>query len=184
MESLYRIRRSSTTSYLRIRTCNSSPAPTLKTFVILLTKFGLAQSGHAKREAVHLSTDLAESEPVQVVIVGSGPAGLLNAITARSFDLSVTVVEKRSDFTRDVWMDLYGPPFAQSLPTVESWVILLLTDLQGLGHQEIEFQTHPGIDYAKTFRLQILQRFLSKVAVTVGVNFVQAQYSGWCKGKA
>lgn len=56
------------------------------------------------------------------------------------------------------------------------------TDLQGLLHQEIEFQTHPGIGYAKTFRLQILQRFLSKVAATIGVNFIRAQYSGWCPG--
>lgn len=73
----------------------------------------------------YVNNPLLESElapEVQVAIVGSGPAGLLNAITARSFGMNVTVVEKRPDFTRNVWIDLYGPPLAQSLPTAESWV--------------------------------------------------------------
>jgi len=101
----------------------------------------------------------------RVVVVGAGPVGLLAAVEAWSnyFSEKVTVLEKRTGYSRDIWFDLYPPPWYNTL-----------TVLQDLGyfHQigDRKLSEFPGNRTAYTVRAASLERFLAKVALTVGIS--------------
>ena len=104
----------------------------------------------------------------EVVVVGAGPVGLLHALEARLlFGSHVTIIEKRTSFTRNMWFDL-GP---------RSWYDTL-GQLSSLGLQYLEFEQliqHPDLDDSTTdvitVRCQVLQRILTKTAWIAGITF-------------
>lgn len=103
-----------------------------------------------------------------VVVVGAGPIGLLHALEAKALGARVTVVEKRTSFTRNVWFDL-GP---------EAWFDTI-SHLKQIGLFWISFEhvTQYSDDSGDenlqviTMRCQELQRMLAKVAFVAGIEF-------------
>ena len=48
----------------------------------------------------------------EILIVGAGPAGLIKAIEAYSAGYSsISLIEKRSNYTRDIWFDFSPRPW-------------------------------------------------------------------------
>eukprot|EP01125_Pyxidicula_operculata_P000225 TRINITY_DN10319_c0_g1_i1.p1 TRINITY_DN10319_c0_g1~~TRINITY_DN10319_c0_g1_i1.p1 ORF type:complete len:563 (+),score=86.49 TRINITY_DN10319_c0_g1_i1:150-1838(+) len=98
-----------------------------------------------------------------VVVVGGGPAGLLNAITAYRAGMNVQLFEKRRNYTRNTWFDI-GPE--KLYPGSLSFLFGL-----GLKYQNLEYVV-TNTEYGETYtiRCQSLERFLSKILVIIGVN--------------
>ena len=71
-----------------------------------------------------------------VVVVGGGIVGLSHALEAWESGIGhVSLVEKRANYTRDVWFDLYGAPWFSSLEKLRSWG-LYDVDLDLINHDE------------------------------------------------
>ena len=68
-----------------------------------------AEDSDSSRSERHSEVRKARQHP-QVLIVGGGPSGLVSAIHAalEQPHSSVTVLEKRRRYTRNIWFDLYG----------------------------------------------------------------------------
>ena len=46
----------------------------------------------------------------EIIIVGGGPVALINAIEAYKAGNLVHLIEKRTNYSRDIWFDLYELP--------------------------------------------------------------------------
>lgn len=102
----------------------------------------------------------------KMVIIGGGPVGLIHGLLSPA--KHVTIIEKRSQWLRDVWFDLYSQPFGK---TIE-----VLTAL-GLKYQTIEYVSHSELTSMQviTMRCQLLERFLAKLNVIRGVRILQGE---------
>ena len=110
----------------------------------------------------------SDPEPrASVVVVGAGPVGLISAVQAHASGARVTVIEKRQNFTRDIWFDLLPAKFqGVGVQTLEAWGFFEL----GLPFVR-EVQHGTGI---VTVQCHVLQRFLALVLSLSGVGL---QYS-------
>jgi hypothetical protein len=100
-----------------------------------------------------------------VVVVGAGPVGLISAVQAHASGARVLVIEKRRNYTRDIWFDLLPPKFdGLAVPLLEAWGFFALE----LPYVR-EVQQGTGI---VTVQCHVLQSFLTLVTacLTCGCN--------------
>jgi hypothetical protein len=115
----------------------------------------------------HYADEDVEKRATKTLVVGSGPIGLFHALEAHSRGSAVRIMEKRSNFTRNMWFDL-GP---------SSWYgTLAHTKALGFGFLDLEVvepastdQTTPSTD-SIILRCQVLQRLLAKTSSIVGIE--------------
>jgi len=130
--------------------------------------------GLARYTASRRSGQPAQVPPVNVLVVGGGPVGLLSALEASRPGAHVHVVEKREAYTRDIWFDLYPEP----------WYISQ-TVLRDLGYFEQKGDRKdwelPLNKTAYTVRALTLERFLAKVVAVLDIPiFYGTRYDGVC----
>ncbi|KAL0480207.1 MICAL2 [Acrasis kona] len=96
------------------------------------------------------------------LIIGAGPVGLLAALEKYvSGEPHIILAEKRNDYERNVWFDLYPEPYSPAFN--------ILYEL-GFGSQQIEFQSQKMTNgSAITIRCQLLERFLSKILFVLSI---------------
>uniref|UniRef100_A0A7S2RY18 FAD-binding domain-containing protein n=1 Tax=Rhizochromulina marina TaxID=1034831 RepID=A0A7S2RY18_9STRA len=113
--------------------------------------------------------------PLQVVVVGGGPVGLLSAVAAVQTGASVVVVERRATYERSVWFDITGEELdSPSLALLESWGLF--------HHQRIRVQRHTGTSTV-SIRCAELEHFLAKALATVGARLrYERVATGVCNG--
>eukprot|EP01119_Soliformovum_irregulare_P015821 TRINITY_DN4513_c0_g1_i3.p1 TRINITY_DN4513_c0_g1~~TRINITY_DN4513_c0_g1_i3.p1 ORF type:complete len:540 (+),score=76.29 TRINITY_DN4513_c0_g1_i3:10-1629(+) len=100
-------------------------------------------------------------ERVRVLVIGGGPLGLASSIESHLKGSRTTVVEKRTDYTRNTWFDVHGPPWSMALDKLKLW---------GIQFQDMEHVRHQEADNMIGMRNQMLERFLSKVASMIGIE--------------
>lgn len=107
---------------------------------------------------------------LDVVVVGAGPVGLATALTAHAHGASVTVVEKRDDYTRDVWFDLTDLEVdgSASVETLRRWALHEFAP-------RVDDHRSEGVSGIVSIRCRELERFLSQVASAVGVDVIRGQ---------
>ncbi len=108
----------------------------------------------------------SRSSLLKTVIVGAGPVGLLNAIEHYKQGVSVAVLEKRQNYTRDVWFDIYDRPFSIGLKKLKQW---------GYVHLDIEarrFQQEHRQVGVIAVRAQVLERFLAKIVGLLDIRLI------------
>lgn len=105
---------------------------------------------------------LENKQKVGVVVVGGGPVGLMSGIIAFIGGADVVVIDKRTEYNRDVWFDISAKPWGAGLELLKSWGFLDMID-------ELE---SPGMDESDILqvRCQMLERFLAQTAMLVGVD--------------
>lgn len=124
-----------------------------------------------------LEEERSDAPRPKVLIVGAGPRGLLAALEAYLYGGEVEIVEKRLEYTRNVWFDLYPEPYSPSVKLLDSW---------GFFEQSMEYEEQPIGDETKkskvvTIQCNKLERFLSKVVSTLGIHIRYGyEFLGWC----
>ncbi|EFC38542.1 predicted protein [Naegleria gruberi] len=153
----------------------------LKDFLIQIVKiyktrkYNLKELGYDKE---------GNKQPLKYIVIGSGPIGLLSAIEASLLLPKLYIIEKRTNYSRDVWFDLYPKPFSQSVELLDE--LAFSTEFPNL---EIKISSVADSDGDErrtyTVRCQITQRFLSKVIYLLdNVEFIfGSQYISQCKVK-
>ena len=93
---------------------------------------------------------------IQVQVVGGGTVGLSHALQAYESGASVALIEKRTNYTRDIWFDLYGDPWFSTLRKLSDWSATTnFSSLHAIIHGE----------RAISVRSQILERYLCVLEV-------------------
>lgn len=117
--------------------------------------------------------NLRSSRQLHVVVIGAGPVGLIHAIAAARSGAKVTVIEKRLNYSRSVWFDLYPKPWYPSID--------ILQDLQFEQDNNTPYAVH---EYAKdrkvvTIQAKTLETFLAKSAQNFRVQIMrQTEFVG------
>jgi 2-polyprenyl-6-methoxyphenol hydroxylase-like FAD-dependent oxidoreductase len=107
-------------------------------------------------------------ECVTVLVIGGGPIGLLYAIEAiQQGACTVTLVEKRIQYSRKVWFDLYSNPWYPSLD--------ILHQYNFSNHTAAPFinTNFSNILSAVTIQAKTLEHFLYNVAISKGVKVLR-----------
>ena len=106
------------------------------------------------------------------VVVGAGPLGLASALEAYRRGSAVHVIEKRLNYTRNIWFDLYSKPWSAAgdwLRDVGGDVVL------------VETERHNGTT-TTTIRAQFLERLMSMAAYSLGVDVAYGRIAvGLCR---
>ena len=112
----------------------------------------------------------------EIIVIGAGPAGLINAIVARinsPISSAVKVYEKRSaDFDRDVWFDISSTSVNalsynhESLGFLRSLGLQYMLDLNSTKHTNLNERGGE----VETMPCSGLQRFLEKVLYVLGAE--------------
>lgn len=107
-----------------------------------------------------------DSKPLAVVIVGGGPAGLAAAIVAREAGATVTVIEKRSSYTREQRVFLCD----EVVWLMESWHVVC--------PQMKSAYVHDGVE---TFvvRISDLEKSLAERVNELGVKLLHGEFKGF-----
>ncbi len=97
----------------------------------------------------------AAAAPLHVLVVGGGPAGLVASIVARHAGAHVVVLEKRLNYTRNVFFDLATAPWGHALDVLRAW---------GLEAGVPELFWHADGSIA-TVRCCVLEQWLASLAI-------------------
>mmetsp|Transcript_3478 Transcript_3478/g.5201 ORF Transcript_3478/g.5201 Transcript_3478/m.5201 type:complete len:735 (-) Transcript_3478:6-2210(-) len=118
--------------------------------------------------------DTEDAMSTTVLVAGGGPVGLLSALSAWEEGANVHVVEKRISYTRDIWFDLYPPPWYDSH---------LVLERLGFFTQDADRKDWklPGNKNAYTVRAQTLEKFLAKVCLLLRIRIrFGVRFEGFC----
>lgn len=112
-----------------------------------------------------------------VVVVGAGPLGLAAALEAYRRGANVRgVVEKRTNYTRNIWLDLYASPHSRAL----DWWTHVGADLL-----ELERVKHADAPNTITVRALQLERALAHALDALGVDIHYGRIAvGLCRDAA
>jgi hypothetical protein len=125
-----------------------------------------------------------EWRPVNIIMAGAGPVGLMSAIEAYSQGNTILLVdrvqvsdsdlgadpelfEKRNNYTRNTWFDLEPLPWSTTKLKLNTWGIQY-QDLERVLHDENEEVDSNNIRV--TMRTLTLEKYLSKVAAILGIK--------------
>ncbi len=119
----------------------------------------------------HMARHNADS-PLHVVVVGAGPGGLLSALRAYQMGATVTVLEKRTAYERNMWFDVSDGAWGDSLSVLQSWGLLhLLGQLDTDGtFSKMSFDDSAALATVLPLRCQMLERFLAQSALLLGID--------------
>lgn len=109
-----------------------------------------------------------------VVVVGAGPLGLAAALDAYRRGANVrAVVEKRTNYTRNIWLDLYAAPHSRAL----DWWQHVGADIL-----ELERVKHPDAPNTITVRALHLERALAHALDALGIDILYGRIAvGLCR---
>lgn len=133
-----------------------------------MTKLLMA-SGYLNTLREAISPGSGDKRQPRVVVVGAGPVGLLHALEARSLGAKVTILEKRTNYTRNMWFDLGPSSWYASLEHVKRL---------GFDFQDLEIITYDSSirsltdQQSFTIRCQHFERVLAKTAWILGVELI------------
>eukprot|EP01080_Neovahlkampfia_damariscottae_P001552 gene1552-12678_t len=101
--------------------------------------------------------------PVDVVIIGAGPIGLLTALQTYGSGSTIRLFEKRKFYTRNTWLDLYPRPYSLAYD-----IMMHLGFTNDTEHipQKIGNSNESVI----TIRTKVLEEFLFHVAKIIGIE--------------
>ncbi|KAF0972964.1 hypothetical protein FDP41_008816 [Naegleria fowleri] len=158
----------------------------LKNFLIQIARIYKTQRINMRRMGLVKgpNNEPAPNRALKYIVIGSGPVGLLSTIEASLILPKVYVIEKRTDFSRDVWFDLYPKPFSQSVELLEE-----LGFPNEFPNLEAKLNTVADTDGKErttyTIRCQMTQRFLTKVTFLLDnvQHIFGYQYINQCKTK-
>jgi hypothetical protein len=108
-----------------------------------------------------------------VVVVGAGPLGLASALDAYRRGANVrAVIEKRTNYTRNIWLDLYAKPWSRAL----DWWLHVGGDILNL-----ETVRHDNTDTI-TVRALYLERAMALALDTLGISLLYGRIAvGLCR---
>jgi FAD binding domain len=116
-----------------------------------------------------------QKQKKKALVVGAGPAGLLSALAAHRSGLQVTVVEKRTDYVRDIWFDMYPEPYYSTKLKLERL---------GIMYQHAVHLRQPENPSVVSLQAKTLELFLARVVrllsipVHYGTQFVTVCSNG------
>jgi len=100
---------------------------------------------------------------IGVVVVGAGPVGLLSALQLRQHSAThvlwpIVVLERRTEYTRDAWLDVSDNTWYKSLDRLQQWGGTLFASAD------------PHVSSATNiiYRTNMLERLLARIAVLAG----------------
>jgi hypothetical protein len=104
------------------------------------------------------------SDPIDCVVIGAGTNGLLSAIQLFKAGCHPIVFEKRTAYTRNIWLDLYPEPWSSSFSILSKLGLEMFEHIsQTIGNSDSK---------VITVRIQILEMFLSKICRIVGIDLI------------
>jgi 2-polyprenyl-6-methoxyphenol hydroxylase-like FAD-dependent oxidoreductase len=131
----------------------------ISTLIILLCSMSL------------FAKDKEETEPLSVLIIGGGPAGLATAIEAKNQGCRVTIVEKRDAYSRPQTLFLLD----SSLKLFEKWEV----DISPIRIVDLGDGTSMGFVSIKQ-----LEEQLEKKALALGVEKIHGEFLGFKSNEA
>lgn len=108
------------------------------------------------------------SKPLTIVILGAGPIGLLAAVTLALQGHHVQVYEKRQEYSRDIWFDIYSEPWSQATQKLEDFGFFQLAS-DKIDYERHQRQPEWRVDVT-TVRCKSLEVFMMVLAYATGVQ--------------
>jgi hypothetical protein len=135
----------------------------------------LRQSVELPRRA-HLRRKGPNAQAPRVVVVGGGPAGLSATLLAHRAGADVTVIERRTHYTRPVWFDMQPPP-AMEEEGEEEWKedTSAQTLLRAWGFFALEPRVVIDPSGVMTVQCRVLEAFLALAASLLHVNLLPGE---------